>query len=177
MFREEGIRIAVFPQLIDTQFATLLESYNDGVKFVRIDADVASVMKNDGEIEENAEITELFRKVSGNAELSVKFDKLKTHTPALLNISEESRRMEEMMRMYQMNGGGNDFSFPVETSLVVNLSSPLTEKLASLISTDAEKAEMIASYIYKLALISQRKLTAEEMEGFLSDGFGILELL
>lgn len=177
MFREEGIRIAVFPQLIDTQFATLLESYNDGVKFVRVDADVASVMKNDGEIEENAEITELFRKVSSNAELSVKFDKLKTHTPALLNISEESRRMEEMMRMYQMNGGGNDFSFPVETSLVVNLSSPLTEKLASLISTDAEKAETIASYIYKLALISQRKLTAEEMEEFLSDGFGILELL
>ena len=52
MFRDEGIRIAVFPQLIDTQFATLLESYNDGVKFVRVDAGVASSMKNDGEIEE-----------------------------------------------------------------------------------------------------------------------------
>lgn len=177
MFADEGIRIAVFPQLIDTQFATLLESYNDGVKFVRVDADVASAMKNDGEIEENAEITELFRKVSGNTELSVKFDKLKTRTPALLNVSEESRRMEEMMRMYQMNGGGNDFSFPVETSLVVNLSAPLTEKLASLVSTDREKAETIAGYIYKLALISQRKLSAEEMNSFLDDGFAILELL
>ena len=85
--------------------------------------------------------------------------------------------MEEMMRMYQMNGGGNDFSFPVETSLVVNLSAPLTEKLASLVSTDREKAETIAGYIYKLALISQRKLSAEEMNSFLDDGFAILELL
>lgn len=177
MFRDEGIRVAVFPQLIDTQFATLLESYNDGVKFVRVDAGVAPSMKNDGEIEENAEITELFRKVSKNAELSVKFDRLKTNTPAFLNISEESRRMEEMMRMYQMNGGGGDFSFPVETSLVVNLSAPLSEKLCVLVSSDPEKAETIANYIYKLALVSQRKLSQDEMEAFLRDGFDILEKL
>lgn len=177
MFRDEGIRIAVFPQLIDTQFATLLESYNDGVKFVRVDAGVASSMKNDGEIEENSEITELFRKVSKNTELSVKFDRLKTNTPAFLNISEESRRMEEMMRMYQMNGAGGDFSFPVETSLVVNLSAPLTEKLSALVSSDSEKAETIANYIYKLALVSQRKLSQDEMEAFLRDGFDILEKL
>ena len=177
MFRDEGIRIAVFPQLIDTQFATLLESYNDGVKFVRVDAGVASSMKNDGEIEENSEITELFRKVSKNTEFSVKFDRLKTNTPAFLNISEESRRMEEMMRMYQMNGAGGDFSFPVETSLVVNLSAPLTEKLSALVSSDSEKAETIANYIYKLALVSQRKLSQDEMEAFLRDGFDILEKL
>lgn len=86
--------------------------------------------------------------------------------------------MEEMMRMYQMNGGGtDDFSFPVETSLVVNLASPLIEKLSTLMSSDTEKAMVIAGYIYKLSLLSQRKLTAEEMDGFLDDGFHILELL
>ena len=177
MFRDEGIQIAVFPQIIDTQFATLLESYNDGVKFIRVDAGVAPSMKNDGEIEENAEIAELFRKVSKNTELSVKFDRLKTNTPAFLNISEESRRMEEMMRMYQMNGAGGDFSFPVETSLIVNLSAPLSEKLSVLVSSDFEKAETIANYIYKLALVSQRKLSQDEMEAFLCDGFDILEKL
>ena len=177
VFKDQGIRVAVFPQLIDTQFATLLESYNEGVKFVRVDADIAAAMKADGEIAENEDLTALFRKVSGLSELTVKFDKLKTTVPALLNISEESRRMEEMMRMYQMNGMGGDFSYPVETSLVVNLDAPLTKKLADLVKADAEKAEAIANYIYKLALISQRKLTAEEMEKFLDDGFGILERL
>ena len=85
--------------------------------------------------------------------------------------------MEEMMRMYQMNGMGGDFSYPVETSLVVNLDAPLIKKLTDLVTEDAEKSEAIANYIYKLALISQRKLTAEEMEKFLDDGFGILERL
>ena len=177
VFKDQGIRVAVFPQLIDTQFATLLESYNDGVKFVRVDADIAAAMKADGEICENEALTALFRKVSALPELTVKFDKLKTSVPALLNISEESRRMEEMMRMYQMNGMGGDFSYPVETSLVVNLDAPLIKKLSDLVTADTEKSEAIANYIYKLALISQRKLTAEEMEKFLDDGFGILERL
>lgn len=79
--------------------------------------------------------------------------------------------------MYQMNGAGGDFSFPVETSLVVNLSAPLTEKLSALVSSDSEKAETIANYIYKLALVSQRKLSQDEMEAFLRDGFDILEKL
>ena len=74
-----------------------------------------------------------------------------------------------------MNAGGSDFAFPIESSLVVNLSSPLTEKLSNLVSSDSKKAEIIANYIYKLALISQRKLSQEEMEEFLAEGFDILE--
>jgi molecular chaperone HtpG len=148
------------------------------VKFVRVDADVASALKSEGENTENEALTALFREVSGNDKLTVRFEALKdAEIPAILNVSEESRRMEEMMRMYQMNGMGGDFSYPVETSLVVNLDAPLIKKLTDLVTEDAEKSEAIANYIYKLALISQRKLTAEEMEKFLDDGFGILERL
>ena len=118
----------------------------------------------------------LFRKISADENLTVKFDKLKTEIPAFLNISEESRRMEEMMRMYRMGGDG-EFAFPLEMSLILNTASPLIEKLASLIPEDSSKAETIASYIYKLSLLSQRKLNAEEMEAFLNDGFHILGLL
>jgi hypothetical protein len=82
-----------------------------------------------------------------------------------------------MMRMYQMAGDENAFSFPVEMSLVVNLSSPLTEKLISLLGKDDDKAETIARRIYKLSLLSQRKFTPVEMQEFLSDGFDILSQL
>ena len=178
VFTDEGIRVAVFPQLIDTQFATLLENYNEGVKFVRVDADIASAMKSDGEITENEALVSLFRDASEIADLNVKFDRLKSSVPALLNISEESRRMEEMMRMYRMGGAEDEMpEFPVETSLVLNLESPLIQKLISLPEAEHDKALLIAGHIYKLSLISQRKLNATEMEKFLNDGFNILELL
>ena len=85
--------------------------------------------------------------------------------------------MEEMMRMYQMAGDDNGFSFPVEMTLVVNLASPLTKKLVTLIGTDNEKAETIAKHVYKLSLLSQRKFSPVEMQEFLSDGFDILTKL
>ena len=177
MFEDQGIRVAVFPQLIDSQFATLLENYNEGVKFVRVDADLADAMKSGEEAVSNDDLAALFKKVSGNEELPVKFENLKSDLPALLNVSEESRRMEEMMRMYQMAGDDNTFNFPVEMALVVNTSSPLTQKLITLLGSDDEKAEMIARHIYKLSLLSQRKFTPVEMQEFLSDGFDILSKL
>ena len=87
--------------------------------------------------------------------------------------------MEEAMRLYAMQSGNADadFSFPLDTSLVVNTSSSLVKKLEALTETDAEKAEKIASYIYKLSLISQRKLTEQEMKDFLSESYSILELI
>ena len=84
--------------------------------------------------------------------------------------------MEEMMKLYAMSGDGG-FSYPVEVSLVVNTASNLIKKLDEYIEKDPDKAEKIASYIYKLSLISQRKLSAEEMKSFLEDGFSILSMI
>jgi len=170
MFEAEGIKVALFDKPIDTQFATMLEQYMEGVKFYRVDADVADLLKNDGEITENEALKEIFKEVIGE-KVTLKFDCLKdTSVPAILNVSEESRRMEEMMRFYSMG----DNSFPVESTLVLNTASPLIAKLCDTAESDKDKAQGIASYIYKLSLLSQKKFSAEEMQSFMKDSFELL---
>ena len=122
MFAAEGIEVVVLDKLIDTQFINVIEQENDGVKFVRIDADVASALKAEGKAEDNAKLADLFKKVSGNKELKVRFELLKNaKVPAILNISEESRRMDDMMKMYRMSGSDmGNMSFPTDATLVVN---------------------------------------------------------
>ena len=169
MFRAQGIEIVVLPQIIDTQFITLLEQDRSGLKFVRIDADVASALCQDGDAAENAAVTELFRKVSGNEKLKVEYRRLKDESvPALLNVAEESRRFADMMRMYQPGGA----SLPQEESLVVNAASPLIEKLGA--APQGEKAEQLARQIYALAQLSQRRLSAEELAAFLKNSYALL---
>lgn len=177
MFAAEGIEVVVLDKLIDTQFINVIEQENDGVKFVRIDADVASALKAEGKAEENEKLAELFKKVSGSKELKVRFELLKNaKIPAVLNISEESRRMEDMMKMYRMSGNDvGGMNFPTEATLVVNASSPLITRLASEVESDEAKSEKIAKQIYTLALLSQRQLTADELQSFLNDSFDMLE--
>ncbi len=178
LFEAEGIQVAVLDRLIDTQFVQMYESYagEGGVKFRRIDADVASALQADGDVTESEALTALYREVSGNDKLEVKFTPLKDEsTPAMLTVSEESRRMEEMMRMYAMQGGmGAMPAYPVDYTLTVNTASPLTGKLMDLCEADPDKAKLIASQIYRLCLLSQRKLTAEELTDFLAAGFDLL---
>ena len=178
LFEAEGIQVAVLDRLIDTQFVQMYESYagEGGVKFRRIDADVAAALQADGDVTESEALTALYREVSGNDKLEVKFTPLKDEsTPAMLTVSEESRRMEEMMRMYAMQGGmGAMPAYPVDYTLTVNTASPLTGKLMELCEADPDKAKLIASQIYHLCLLSQRKLTAEELTDFLAAGFDLL---
>ena len=181
LFEAEGIKVAVLDRLIDTQFVQMYESYagEGGVKFRRIDADVAAALQADGDVTESEALTALYREVSGNDKLEVKFTPLKDEsTPAMLTVSEESRRMEEMMRMYAMQGGmGAMPAYPVDYTLTVNTASPLTGKLMDLCEADPDKAKLIASQVYRLCLLSQRKLTAEELTDFLAAGFDLLSKL
>lgn len=178
LYRAEGIDVAHFDSLVDTQFAACVESHREGVKFIQVDADLSSLSKGEN-AEENETLRTLFRKVSGNEKLNVKFEALKNAAiPAVLNVSEESRRMEDMMKMYRMSGGA-DFgeSFPLDMTLVLNTASPLISKLAAMDGSDAEGAENYASYIYRLSLLSLRKFTSEEMEKFLKDSYKMLDEL
>jgi molecular chaperone HtpG len=178
MFEAQGIKVALFEKLIDTQFISMLESYDTSVKYVRVDADLANALKGDGEAEKSEKLEEIFKEVSGNAELKVSFEKLKDESiPAILNVSEQSRRMEEMMKLYSMSGNGTAPTFPVEMTMVINTSSSLITHLTELAEAEDEKAKAIAKQIFYLSLISQRNLTAEEMKEFLSDSFGMLEKL
>ena len=178
MFEAQGISIAVLEKTLDTQFVSTLETYRDDVKFKRIDADVAEALKGDGEVTDQPALTELFRRVSGNEQMAVTYQPLRAEgVPAMLGVSEESSRMAEMMRMYAMSTGSAPMEFPLEYSLVVNTSSALYTKLLTLSEQDPEKAELLARQIYSLSLLAQRKLSAEELQEFLSGSFALLELL
>ncbi len=175
MYEAEGIKVVSFDSVLDTQFASFAESKLTDVKFVRVDADVAGVLKN-GDATENEALIALFREVSGDEKLTVKFEALKdADIPAILNVSEQSRRMEDMMRMYRMSGGeGESFSFPVESTLIVNTTSPLIARVEALLGTQGDKAKDLAAYLYRLTVLSQRRLDAAEMQSFLKESYRIL---
>ena len=176
MFSAENIRIAVCEKPLDAQFLSTLEMYDNSVKYLRIDADIASALKQEGDTNEKEELISLFKKVSGNEELKVEFTSLKdASVPALITLSEQSRRMDEMLKLYAMNGmnmGMN--SYPQQITLTLNLSSPLISKLEAM---EGEKQEITAAYLYELAQLSQKKLSAEELQKFLADSYKILGLL
>ena len=176
MFEAQGIKVALLDKMIDTQFVTMLEQYTPDTKYIRIDADVAAALRGEGEAEKNEELEKLFKKASGSEELKVSFENLKeASVPALITVSEQSRRMEEMMRMYAMTGNAPEMSFPADMSVVLNMANPLTQKIAQTLTSDADKALQLARQVFYLALMSQRQLTAQEMKSFLEGSFEILE--
>ena len=170
MFESEGIKVAVFDRPIDVQFSTFLEQYMEGVKFLRVDSDLADSLKADGEISESETLKSLFEGVVGDR-VTLRFDALKDESvPVILNVSEESRRMEEMMRMYGMGAG----EYPTESTLVLNTASPLVKKLETVADEDRDKAKDMAAYLYKLSLLSQKRLSAEEMQEFMKNSFELM---
>ena len=170
MFKDEGIEVVLLDRVIDTQFINTIESNREGVKFIRIDSEIADVLKADGDKTEIPAVTELFKKVAGE-HTTVTFERLKDEkTPAILNLSEEARRMNDMMKLYKM---GSDM--PVEQTLIVNTASPLIEKLTKLTEESKnDEAELIARQIYMLASLSQRQLTSDELLAFLGESYDIL---
>ncbi len=168
MFDSAGIEVIVLDKIIDTQFITVIEQ-DKNIKFTRIDSEIATALKGDGEKVESKELEDLFKKVSGNEKLKVVFESLKdSSVPAILNVSEQSRRFEEMMKIYSM---GNSAETPsmTEATLILNSESSLIKKLIE------NPEEKVAKQLYTLTLLSQRKLTADELRSFLSESFGILE--
>ena len=170
MFKSEGITVVLLDRVIDTQYITTVEQNREGVKFCSIDAEVADVLRADGDKTENEAVAELFKKAAGES-TKIEFDRFKdAATPALLNINEDSRRMNDIMKLYNMGSG-----MPVEQKLILNTASPLIERLAKLTDEgNTELAETIAHQIYMLSSLSQRQLTADELVSFLSDSYELL---
>ncbi|MCR5262352.1 MAG: molecular chaperone HtpG [Clostridiales bacterium] len=172
MYQAQGIEVVDFDRFIDTQFINVIEQ-DKNVKFLRVDADVAGALKDDSaEKYDNEKLTELFKKVSGNDKLEVKYESLRDpKTPLVLNIDESGRRMDEMMKMYRMHSsdGLPDMGDTAAATLVVNSASPLVKKLAETLD------ETVASQMYTLALLSQRQLTSDELVKFLERSFELLE--
>ena len=169
MFESEGIKVVTFERPIDVQFASVAEQYMEGVKFCRVDADVADLLKSDNDAAELDSLKSLYSEILGE-NASIEFSSLKDEgVPAILTVSEESRRMEEMMRMY--NAGSE---YPLEYKLTLNTASPLVKKLDGMADSDHDKAKRVASYVYKLALLSQKKFSAQEMQEFMREGVALM---
>ena len=168
MYKDKGIDVVLLDGVLDTRFSDTVERYKENVKFKRVDSDL-SALKDEGESEENTQLSEIFAKASGIEKLAVKIEALSDEkVPALLTVNEEAMRINEMMKMYAPDMPEQ----PVEMTLALNKNNEIVKKLSE--GAYGDNAEMVARQIYSLALISQRKLTAEEMQSFLDNSYDML---
>ncbi len=183
MFKEEGIDALIMTQTIDSPFITLLEQKNENVHFYRIDADLTDNFVNDSLSEETAKeytdkLTELFKKALDTETLTIKVEALKNdNTSSMLTLFEESRRMQEMMKMYGMAGMGMDpsmFGGQGET-LVLNSNNSLVKYILD--NPDSEHTPTICCQLYDLAVIANRPLSADAMTKFIARSNEILGIL
>ena len=179
MFESEGVKVVLLPHQLDGQYISMCESVNSDVKFKRIDSDITDMLKSENNDSiDGKPLIDFFKGVLNNDKLEVKIESLKDkQIPAVLTVSEESRRMQDMMKMYSSMGMNIGESLPLEYSLVLNSSSTLIEKISSALNEDGEKAKLIAKEVYMLALISQRQMTADELKDFLAQTTKILEIV
>ena len=182
MFKEQGQDAVILAHNIDSAFITYLEQKHDNVKFQRIDADVHEALKAEVAEEEketfqkNADsLTEIFRKALNNDKLDVKVEKLKDENIASMAVlSEESRRMEEMMKMYGM-GGMDTGMFGGQASLILNADHPLVQYVVE--NKEGENVELICKQLYDLALLAHKPLSPQEMTAFVQRSNQIMMLL
>ena len=182
MFREAGIDAVILPNPNDSPFMQHVEQKNEGLKFLRIDADVNETFKDAEETDEAAKeqekkdaetLAEVFKKAIGNDKLNVKVEKLKNEGLAsMITVSEESRRMQDMMKMYSMYGGGSDL-FPAEETLVLNANNGLVKYVLN--NRDGEKTPMLCEQLYDLAKLAHGSLSPERMTKFIARSSEIMK--
>ena len=182
MFKAQGQDAIILTHNIDSAFITYLEQKHQEVQFLRIDADVHDSLKDEVAEDEKEEfqkttdsLVEIFRKELGNEKLDVKVEKLKDENVASMAVlSEENRRMQEMMKMYGM--GGMDASmFGSQVTLVLNANHPLVQFLVT--NKDSENVSIICKQLYDLAMLAHKPLNPEEMTAFVKRSNDIMMLL
>jgi molecular chaperone HtpG len=179
MFRAEGKNAVILRHNIDGAFVTHVERANETVHFQRIDADLTDDFKetvSEEEMKETADaLTELFRKALDNENLQVKVEKLKNEeVSSMITLSEESRRMQEMMRMYGMPGMDPSM-FGGDETLVLNANNQLVQYV--LANKDAENTNLFCEQLYDLAMISHKPLAPEAMTKFIARSNQIMMML
>ena len=174
MFREEKLNAVILTHNIDNPFITHEEQKHENVKFLRIDADVNEIFKEevkeeDKETLENQAktLTETFRKALGNDKLEVKVEKLKNESvSSMITVAEETRRMQEMMKMYNMYGMDPSMFGGTGEVLVLNANNSLVKYVLE--HADGEKTPVICEQLYDLALLSHGTLSPERMTKFIA---------
>ena len=182
MFKDAGLNAFILTHSIDQPFISQLEQDNDKISFLRVDSDVTDVMKEEISKDEEKQIgkekeklEKLFRKAVNNDKLEVKVEKLKnSKVSAVATLSEENRRMSDMMKMYGM-GSMDDDMYSGQVSLTLNANNSLVKYIFE--NVKEEKAELMAAHIYDLAMLSHRPLAPEAMTKFIERSNEIMEKL
>ena len=179
MFKESDMNAVILDHNIDTSFITQLEQRNQNYKFMRIDADVTDALKEDVSEEDMKStldtLTETFRTALGKENLDVKVEKLKDASiSSMITLSEDGRRMQDMMKMYNMYGmdpsmfGGNE-------TLVLNVNNKLVQYILD--HKDGEHVPMFCKQLYDLAMLSNKPLSPEAMTAFINRSNEVMMIL
>lgn len=181
MFREQNLDALILTHNIDQSFITSLEQKDQTIKFVRIDADITDTFKEDIAEGEDAdelkkqeeEVTELVKKALDNEKIKVKLEKLKDDTiSSMITISEETRRMQDMMKMY---GYGDTSMFGDDVTLILNANNDLVKYILE--NKQDDNAELFAQQLYDLALLANQPLSADAMTKFIGRSNKIMMMM
>ncbi len=181
LFKEQGMNAVILDHTIDTSFITQLEQRNEHYQFMRIDADVTGSLKEetDEDLSETAaSLSEIFKKTLKNDKLTIQAEKLKNEEIAsVLTLSEQGRRMQDMMKMYAMGGmGGMDPNmFAADQTLTLNVNHTLVQYILN--NKDSEHVPMFCEQLYDLARISNQPLPVDDMTKFVKRSNDIMMLL
>ena len=181
MFKNEGIDAVLLTHSIDEPFITQLEQKNENVHFLSIDSDLTDTFKETVSEDDDAykadcdALTDIFKKALGNENLDVKVEKLKDENiSSMVTMSEQNRRMQEMMKMYSMPGMNTDM-FGNNVTLILNYNNALVKYVMD--NRDAENTNMICEQLYDLAMISHKQLSPDEMTKFITRSNEIMKLI
>ena len=181
LFKEQGMNAVILDHNIDTSFITQLEQRNDHYKFMRIDADLTESLKDESGAdltEATTTLSEVFKKALNNDKLTVKVENLKNADVAsVLTLSEQGRRMQDMMKMYAAGGmGGMDPSmFAADQTLTLNANNELVKYILD--NKDSEHVPMFAEQLYDLAMLSNQPLSVDQMTKYVKRSNDIMLLL
>lgn len=180
LFREQNLNALILTHNIDQPFISQLEQGDLNVRFMRIDADLTDTMTEEADEEtlkqQTETLSELFKKVLGKDKLEVKVEKLKNeNVSSVITLSEETRRMQDMMKMYSMGGGMDADMFGGGETLILNSANALVQYILE--NKEAEHVDMFCRQLYDLAMIAHKPLPAEEMTEFVARSNEIMMLL
>ena len=179
MFREQGMNAVVLDHTIDSSFISQLEQRNQHYKFMRIDADLTESLVEETSAEELKDtadtLSEIFKKALGKDKLTVKVEKFKNKDiSSVITLSEESRRMQDMMKMYNMYGMDSSM-FGQDETLVLNANNELVQYILN--HQDNDHTDLFCKQLYDLAMISNQPLAPEAMTAFIARSNQIMMLL
>ncbi len=175
MFKEQGLNAVILPTMMDTHFISFIEMKEQKVKFKRIDSALSEISDNVLDDDNSKELTEMFKAELNDETLKIEVQSLKNEAvPAVILLSEESRRMQEMYKSYGQQFAGMANMFTDEFTLVINANNELVKKLSGL--EDITK-KLVINHIYDLAKISHSPLNAEQMSKFIARSNELLKMV